>query len=969
MKNALICILLTAIAHTTLAQPQCRTRLFSTEDGVPASVISGIRNSSDNILWLTSWNGLSCYDGYGFTTFGNSDEKSSLLPTNHLSRVESAFNDNLWITSYSGSIYLFDTHSCRYLDITDTDLIAGIKGDSLFRQRKVYSLSNGHTWLTGKGNVHYRIVDSLLINGIQQQGERFEFEGTLKKVVLDEKGREWCLTDKASYVDGEMANERLCEYVFYMNGQTWCFPRENEQVNGCVRTDMDRIAVATDHGLEIVNTRTGATEKTFTVIADKIMLDSKKRLWCLSDNKDDITLIEGNTERNLKSAKSLTTSDVLFVHEDDCGTIWTLTQGGGFCYYDEMRKELVPMELRTGHGIIPRIKNVYGDYQKNLWFVLPHHLALVNFRHNNIRNVQREPKREVRAVMQDSKGCRWMGTTDGELLRNDKVIEKFGRGIYAIFEDRQGAVWIGTRGDGLYRMADGKLQHYANDPSDSYSISNDNIYDIQEDQSGRLWIATFGGGINVYDGERFLHANNRLKTFDLNPFYKVRRIDFGNDGIAFLSTTNGLVTCDSRTSDLTGIQFYASRHEADNQQSLLTSEVMQAYTTRMGITYVATLGGGLQRLVSQSPLANDLDFETVKCEGIQTIMGITEDNGGSLWLMGESRLARLDKTYTEFGANEIDEVVITETRPSHSWLTDSIMIATEGGYITFLPKEMKKRSFQPNVIFSAVGYQDNNGLQPLLNIRELEVDKEHRSFTIYFSALDYTDNKDIRYAYRLDDDEGWTYLQTGVHEVSFNVFPAGSHRLFVKSTNGDGVWADNERVLQIYAEPTFVESWWGRTIIGFILLIVAGLILRNYIRRKKAEIMEEATEQADADKVRFLLKSPEIADEDKLFMDNLSNYLEKNLSDSDLKVDDIAAGLNISRSVFYTRLKSIANMAPSDFLRHVRMQRATEYIVKSDMAFSQIAYKVGFTDPKYFGKCFRKSFGMSPSEYRMTNAK
>lgn len=57
-------------------------------------------------------------------------------------------------------------------------------------------------------------------------------------------------------------------------------------------------------------------------------------------------------------------------------------------------------------------------------------------------------------------------------------------------------------------------------------------------------------------------------------------------------------------------------------------------------------------------------------------------------------------------------------------------------------------------------------------------------------------------------------------------------------------------------------------------------------------------------------------------------------------------------------------MAPLDFVRHLRMQRAEELVEKSDATFSEIAYSVGFTDPKYFTKCFKKETGMTPSEYR-----
>ena len=114
----------------------------------------------------------------------------------------------------------------------------------------------------------------------------------------------------------------------------------------------------------------------------------------------------------------------------------------------------------------------------------------------------------------------------------------------------------------------------------------------------------------------------------------------------------------------------------------------------------------------------------------------------------------------------------------------------------------------------------------------------------------------------------------------------------------------------------------------------------------------------------YHLSSPEIIDEDKVMMEKLMAYLEKNIDNSDLKMEDMAATLNLGRTVFYGKLRSIVGMTPMEFARHVRMQRAEELIAKSKMTFSQVAYAVGFTDPKYFSKCFKKETGFSPSEYR-----
>ena len=99
-------------------------------------------------------------------------------------------------------------------------------------------------------------------------------------------------------------------------------------------------------------------------------------------------------------------------------------------------------------------------------------------------------------------------------------------------------------------------------------------------------------------------------------------------------------------------------------------------------------------------------------------------------------------------------------------------------------------------------------------------------------------------------------------------------------------------------------------------------------------------------------------------MNQLMCYIEQHIADEDLKMDQMADAIGISRSVLYGKIKKLMGVSPSDFLRQVRMQRAEQLIAKSRMSISEIAYAVGFADPKYFAKCFKRQTGKTPSEYR-----
>ena len=112
------------------------------------------------------------------------------------------------------------------------------------------------------------------------------------------------------------------------------------------------------------------------------------------------------------------------------------------------------------------------------------------------------------------------------------------------------------------------------------------------------------------------------------------------------------------------------------------------------------------------------------------------------------------------------------------------------------------------------------------------------------------------------------------------------------------------------------------------------------------------------------LRATNIVDVDKQLMEQLLNYIEDNLSNPDLKIEDLASALCLGRTVFYNKVKTLVGMSPVELLRHIRIQHAEDMVAKSNEPFSQIAYAVGFSDPRYFGKCFKKQTGLTPSEYR-----
>ena len=108
---------------------------------------------------------------------------------------------------------------------------------------------------------------------------------------------------------------------------------------------------------------------------------------------------------------------------------------------------------------------------------------------------------------------------------------------------------------------------------------------------------------------------------------------------------------------------------------------------------------------------------------------------------------------------------------------------------------------------------------------------------------------------------------------------------------------------------------------------------------------------------------PQIVPFDELFMKRVMEIMHNQMDNSKLTIDEFAQELGMGRTVFYQKLKSIVGLSPIDFVREMRIKRAKQLMETGEYNVSTIAYMTGFNDPKYFSKCFKKKYGVSPSEF------
>lgn len=122
-------------------------------------------------------------------------------------------------------------------------------------------------------------------------------------------------------------------------------------------------------------------------------------------------------------------------------------------------------------------------------------------------------------------------------------------------------------------------------------------------------------------------------------------------------------------------------------------------------------------------------------------------------------------------------------------------------------------------------------------------------------------------------------------------------------------------------------------------------------------------------KLKPHIKEVQITSLDEKLIQKATDFVEQNLSNSDLSVEQLSSALNMSRVHLYKKLLSLTGNTPSEFIRFIRLRHAEQFLKKSQLSISEISYQVGFNNPRYFSKYFKEMYGIMPSQYKENNEK
>ena len=447
---------------------------------------------------------------------------------------------------------------------------------------------------------------------------------------------------------------------------------------------------------------------------------------------------------------------------------------------------------------------------------------------------------------------------------------------YFILQDSKGIIWIATKGNGLVRAEQTsptgmsyKLTRYQHDANDMYSLSDNNVYCVYEDHHGRIWAATFAGGINyISQGEHgetvFINHRNNLKGYPIDVCYKTRFITSDNNGRLWVGTTTGAVAFDENFKKPEDIQFHHFSRVPNDTKSLSNNDVHWIIATQQKELYLATFGGGLNKLISISEDGHG-EFKSYSVlDGLSSdvLLSIREDHKQNLWISTENGICKFVPSGERF-ENYDERSISFRVRFSEaaSTLTSGgdMLFGTSNGLFMFSPDSIRKSSYVPPVVFSKLMVANEDvipGEKSILKVdlddtQELVLSHDENIFSVQYAALDYTNPQNIQYAYILDGfEKQWTFADRQ-RSVTYTNLPKGDYIFRVRSTNSDGVWVDNERILNITILPSFWETPLAYVLyVCFVLLIIfVAVYILFTIYRLKHEVSVE--QQISDIKLRF----------------------------------------------------------------------------------------------------------------------
>lgn len=622
--------------------------------------------------------------------------------------------------------------------------------------------------------------------------------------------------------------------------------------------------------------------------------------------------------------------------------------------------------------------------------------------------------------------------------------------VNAMYAAPDGTLWVGTVEGGLNALAPGSrnFTHYTMANS---GLPHNSVSTLAADNRGNLWIGTWGTGIAVMNLQQpgriiplvvdakhqpflnfagvlvydpindgmWLGTNDGLFFYDLKrqqliePFRGCLNVRgcigslITRDGKLLMGCVQGMVEINLKSRIPGKGDFAVKYHQykLDDPKSGVIDKILSFCLAKDGKIWLGSNGYGLYSYnYNKEGKTYVKSFTTNNGLANNTVKGIVEDNQGMLWIATDNGLSIFNpKTETFSNYSRKDGLLssqfyfngaIRDAKGKIYLGTDEGLMAVTG--VNHAVHNAARLRFTELLVDNQPVFAGSDYLDDDISIaKRLCIHESDKSFTIFFSALNYGNDSQGVYLYRIKGYENdWVQLQPGQHSVRYSTLPAGSYQFEVKYIPSFD--SDKEQVISvdIKVTPYFWKSWWfvSLMVIAFIafLLYIYTSRLEKMREREVEElyrpieaalkdsdepgklqsriqmILENQKRYQDSQKKSIEADRKQVAEKERPFMDIVMEVMEKNYDNSEFGVQELADEMRMNRSVLSKMLNAEAGQPTAQFIRNYRLDIAKKMITENvaNRNITEIAYRVGFNDPKYFTRCFTKQYGESPSAFK-----
>ena len=798
-----------------------RFERISVEQGLSESSVYCTFQDSQGFLWFCTADGLSKYDGQGFTVY-RPDPDDNSISFNYVRSLCESPHGVLRIATLGGGLDTLDLNTGLFNHSPFTPDPSSQTSGWL---TTLLCDSDGTVWVGSNGDGLSRLDPSTdqMVRHRYPGDLETRAQGTVNALYRDRDGALWIGTEGGLYWQDPTGQQ----ITHFLHDPGNPHSLSSDSIRAILEDREGALWIGTGDGLDRFNRQQGwfdhyrydpdAPGSLSHNSVQAIFEDREGVLWV--GTEDGLNSLDRNSERFIRYQNepadhaSLSSNWIWSIFQDREGVLWFGTYAGGVNKYDRLSDRFA--HYRTTPGDPNSLSDdliwaIHEGGADGLWLGTGSKgLDLLDREQDLVINFRHDPD-------------------DPDSLSHNAV--------RALHLDQAGVLWIGTDGGGLDRLdpaqGDGqapRFVHHRHDPEEPGSLSHDAIRVIYEDSHGVLWIGTEGGGLNRLDSDtgRFVHYMPDSSNPGSLQSASVWSVAEDREGTLWFGTAGvGLHRFDRRTEQFTAY----TRDPSDI--------VMSIHQDRWGSLWLATYGNGLYRF--------DPEAEAFTLYGIEdglpsnAVFGILEDERGTLWLSTNNGLANLDPQTGTFKNYDVSDGLQSREFAAgayHQGGDGELFFGGINGFNAFHPDRIQESNpYVPPVVLTSLT-QDGEPLNTgavASSLRAFTLEWPENHFEFEFAALSFSHPDKNQHAYMLEGfDRDWIQLGTQRHGRYTNL-PGGSYTLRLRGSNGEGIWNDQGTAIQVTVVPPFWQTWAFRILLLGALVTGGVVIYRQRIRSIEA---------------------------------------------------------------------------------------------------------------------------------------